>query len=269
MMKAIKLRLIHWDSSIAQERAAELIRAGFQVEADLLKDPADIKELKVNPPDVFLIDLSRQPSHGLEIALYIRLSKPTRNIPIVFIGGEPEKVEKVRSKLPDAVYTVWDSAPEAIRQALDNPPLNPAVPNSVLDGYSDAPLVKKLGIKQGMTVSVLGLPGGFLPKIGALPDGVSIVEGIGEKANLILWFARSEEELSRKIPEIASATPRGGVWIIWPKKTGSLKSDLTQVVVRKFGLASGLVDYKVCSVDETWSGLLFAKRKTKSSKKTK
>jgi hypothetical protein len=260
MMKTTKLRLILWDSSIARERAAELMRAGFQVEADLLKNPADIKELKVNPPDVFLIDLSRQPSHSLEIALYIRLSKPTRHIPIVFIGGEPEKVEKVRSKLPDAVYTVWDSAPDAIRKAVKNPPVNPAVPKSVLDGYSDAPLVKKLGIKQGMTVSVLGLPGDFLPKIGALPEGVSIVEGIGEMADLILWFARSEDELSRKLPEIAATAPRGGVWIIWPKKTGSLKSDLTQAVVRKLGLAAGLVDYKVCSVDETWSGLKFARR---------
>jgi CheY-like chemotaxis protein len=262
IMKKLKIRLIHWDSAAAGERAAGLVQAGFHVVADIPKGQEDMKALKLNPPDVFLIDLSRQPSHGLEMALYIRIGKPTRNVPIVFVGGEAEKVERVRAKLPDAVYTDWESAPNALRRAVENPPSDPVVPKSILDGYSGTPLAKKLGIKQGITVSLLNAPDSFSAKLEGLPENPKVVEGINKEAGLILWFIRTGDELSEKIAGLVPSVPGGGIWMIWPKKTGSLKSDLSQAAVRKLGLASGLVDYKVCSVDDDWSGLKFARRKT-------
>jgi hypothetical protein len=79
---------------------------------------------------------------------------------------------------------------------------------------------------------------------------------------LILWFVPTRSVLLHRIKRMAALTPDGGMWIIWPKKSSGLPSGLTQNVVRAQGLAAGIVDYKVCAVDETWSGLLFARRKT-------
>ena len=260
-MKNIRIKLIHWDAKQIEIKASELAASGFGVDADIIKSQAYMKALKMNPPDVFVIDLSRQPSRGLEMALYIRLSKPTRNIPIVFVEGEPEKVEKVRLRLPDAFYTGWGSAAETIREAVKNPPAKPAVPKSVFDGYSGTPLAKKLGIKEGMMVSAVNAPSALLDEFEELPDGVALNNGLDGDSSLILWFVRSQKELSDGILKTASAVGSGGVWIFWPKKTGSLESDLSQVSVRKTGLDTGLVDHKVCSFNKDWSGLKFASRK--------
>jgi hypothetical protein len=81
------------------------------------------------------------------------------------------------------------------------------------------------------------------------------------RRTLILWFVRAKEELGSMIRAMAAGLGDGGVWIIWPKRSSGVSSDLTQNIVRAAGLAAGLVDYKVCSVDETWSGLLFSRRK--------
>lgn len=256
----MRISLIHADPAVSQQKAEPLRAAGFEVDAGPIDTQEKMKAIKTYPPDLFLIDLSRAPSHGLEIALYIRMSKPTRKIPIVFAGGEDEKVERVRSKLPDAVYTGWDAVERAIKRAIENPPAEPIVPKSIFDGYSGAPLVKKLGIKEGMIVSVIDPPPDFINKMSDLPNKVKIESNIVSESGLILWFVRSERELSKKIKSVAPSVPKGGLWIIWPKKTGSLSSDLTQASVRKAGLDIGLVDYKICSVDDDWSGLLFAKK---------
>lgn len=257
----MNIRLIHADPAVSQQKAEPLRAAGFEVDAGPIDTQEKMKSIKTNPPDLFLIDLSRAPSHSLEIALYIRMSKPTRNTPIVFAGGEPDKVERVRSKLPDAVYTGWETVEKTIKRAIENPPADPVVPKSIFDGYSGTPLAKKLGIKEGMIVSVLDPPPDFINKMSDLPDEVKIENNISTESGLILWFVRSEKELSERITILAPVAPKGGLWIVWPKKTGSLRSDLTQVSVRKTGLDAGLVDYKVCSVDDDWSGLKFARRK--------
>jgi len=83
----------------------------------------------------------------------------------------------------------------------------------------------------------------------------------GHGRQLILWFVVIRRDLDRQIRKMAALTPGGGMWIIWPKKSSGLPSDLNQKIVRAQGLAAGIVDYKVCAVDETWSGLLFARRK--------
>ena len=80
------------------------------------------------------------------------------------------------------------------------------------------------------------------------------------RCDLAIWFTRSSDELRRRVARMGDYAGRDGLWILWPKKTSGVPSDLTQAVVRKLGLASRLVDYKVCSVDGTWSGLRFTQR---------
>lgn len=95
----------------------------------------------------------------------------------------------------------------------------------------------------------------------ALPKEKMGVKGKSEDRRLILWFVKSQRDLERNIAKMASRTPDGGLWIIWPKKRPGFQSDLNQNTVRAAGLGAGIVDYKICSVDMTWSGLLFARKK--------
>ncbi len=129
-----------------------------------------------------------------------------------------------------------------------------------LAGYSGTPLVKKLGIKPGMTVAVIGSPKGFRDELVDLPDDVRLTMQTSKPADLVIWFALDRRALAGGIAT-ALRVMTSGLWIAWPKKSSTLKSDITEDDVRNTGLAHGVVDYKVCAINETWSGLKFAKRK--------
>ena len=121
-------------------------------------------------------------------------------------------------------------------------------------------LCRGVGIKAGHVVALLNAPAGFAQTLGDLPSGASLVDGPGSDADLAIWFSRSLACLEHDLPSILVAAQHAPVWIAWPKKASGVKSDLSQQVVRKTGLAAGMVDYKVCSIDATWSGLLFTVR---------
>ncbi|MGH9650540.1 MAG: DUF3052 family protein [Terriglobales bacterium] len=134
-------------------------------------------------------------------------------------------------------------------------PANPA-------GYSGTPLPKKLGIKPGSVVALMCAPKGFRKTLGLLPEGAKLRADADQDCALTLWFTRSRKELERGMRRAAKMARQGPVWIIWPKQASGMATDLREQLVREAGLAAGLVDYKVCAVDATWSGLLFARRKS-------
>ena len=128
-------------------------------------------------------------------------------------------------------------------------------------GYSGTPLAKKLGIKTGFRVALIGAPEGFRRELGELPAEVSFVTSLASQLELILFFAKSQSELTRNFSTLAlKLTPAGMLWIAWPKKASGVPTDLSDNVVREIGLAAGLVDVKVCAVNEIWSGLKFVIR---------
>ncbi len=130
-------------------------------------------------------------------------------------------------------------------------------------GYSGTPLVKKLGIKSGMTVALVGAPEQFERLLVGLPDDVTLVRGGTAKAHLILWWPASAKDLASRAKAIEQRmAPGGGLWGAWAKKASGIKTDLTEDVFRDVCLPIGLVDYKVCAISEIWSGLKFARRKT-------
>lgn len=123
-------------------------------------------------------------------------------------------------------------------------------------GYSGAPLVRKLGVKTGARLALLGAPPGFETTLGELPAGVSIRRQARGPVDVIVAFFVLRRDLERRLPALCAAlAPAGGLWVAWPKRTSGVATDLTENVVRELGLAAGLVDNKVCAVDETWSGL--------------
>jgi len=128
-------------------------------------------------------------------------------------------------------------------------------------GYSGTPLAQKLGIKPGFRVVLVGAPEGFRQELGELPDDISFLTRIASQLDLILFFTQSQSELTRNFPRLASKlAPAGMLWIAWPKKSSGVATDLADYHVRQIGLDAGLVDVKVCAVNEIWSGLKFVIR---------
>ena len=128
-------------------------------------------------------------------------------------------------------------------------------------GYSGTPLLKKLGIKEGATVALLAAPPNFARTLAPLPDGVEIREHARGKLDVIVFFATRERELVRRFPAMARALqPAGGLWVAWPKKASCVATDLTFDPVQQTGLDCGLLDNKVCAIDDTWSALRFVYR---------
>ncbi len=257
--------LIHWKPAEGEERAAALREAGYDAAVLAPANAAELRALRACPPDAFIIDLTRLPSQGRAVALDLRCARSTSAVPIVFAGGEPEKIARARELLPEAVFAEWSGMAGALGRAIAQPPSAPARrTGGAMAAYSGAPLVKKLGIRENSTVALLGAPEGFETALAPLPDGVRLARQARGGADIILLFARSRAEAERRFGGAARALkPRGGLWLVWPKQASGLATDLTQAAVRSFGLDAGLVDYKICAVDQTWSGLLFARRRVR------
>lgn len=130
-------------------------------------------------------------------------------------------------------------------------------------GYSGTPLPRKLGIKPGHRVAILNAPPDFDAGFVELFDHVKIAKSLRGTANfdVVLLFCRKMADLQRNFEKSRTRLAQtGGLWIAWPKKASGVPTDLGDAVVREFGLAAGLVDNKVCAVDETWSALRFVIR---------
>jgi len=130
----------------------------------------------------------------------------------------------------------------------------------VTAGYSGTPLPKKLGIKEGHRVALLAPPPGFDLD---LPSGATLHKGgRGQKPfDVMLLFVKRAADLYKKFEPAAKRLQQdGGLWIAWPKKASGMQTDVGEALVREYGLEQGLVDNKICAVDETWSGLRFVIR---------
>lgn len=127
-------------------------------------------------------------------------------------------------------------------------------------GYSGTPLPRKLGIKPEHRVWLVGAPEGF--ELAGLPPGVQLHRRAGrEPYDVILAFFDEQAALRRRFDGLRERLDKaGGLWIAWPKKSSGVPTDLTENVIRDYGLTTGMVDNKVCAVDETWSGLRFVVR---------
>jgi hypothetical protein len=252
--------LFHWNDREAGERVARLRAAGFAgLRPPKLDGPEGLRALRESAPDAVVIDLSRLPTQGRDVALVLRERKATRNVPLVFVEGDPAKVEGIRRLLPDAAYATWDRIGPALRAAIARPPAEPLVPASRMAGYSGTPLPRKLGIKPESTVALVGAPAGFEATLGEIPPGAKLRRRGSAPADLTLWFVRSMRELESGVAGEARSLGPSGLWILWPKRASGVKTDVTETQVRSAGLGAGLVDFKICAVDATWSGLKFTR----------
>jgi hypothetical protein len=256
------VRLICWKEDLARERAALLKAARLDVDASPLNTSRLIGRIMENPPSAIVIDLDRMPSHGLAVGVVLRRSASARRIPLVFAGGAEEKVTRVRQELPDAVFTPWSAVAASIRRAVKSAPAEPVKPRPLVERYQSSGLVRKLGFKPGMHCALLQAPEGFEERLDDLPENLEFQPKITAQTSLVIWFVRSRAEMEFAADRASLRLPQGAsLWIVYPKRSGRHAADFVQADVRAAALAVGLVDYKICAVDEDWTGLKFARRK--------
>lgn len=255
-----RVLLVHWNAAEAREYAQKLEKLGHNPRVMFDRDSETLQRIRQFPPDIFLVDLSRLPMQGREIAAYFRRQKSTQSVPILFVSRDADRIANARKLLPDAQFAEWKGIKAAIAKAFRSLPISPVVP-ATMAGYSGSPLPKKLGIRDGHSVALVNAPERFERKLEPLPPGAQVSDE-PSAANVAILFAESEAVLVRDFRPLAKALPeKTALWIAWPKQTSGIATDLKENVVREFGLAAGWVDYKVCAIDETWSGLCFARRK--------
>lgn len=127
-----------------------------------------------------------------------------------------------------------------------------------MSGYSGTPLLKKLGIKPGFRIFVFQAPAEYFDWLSPLPVDVNISQRLSGRFDFIHIFVKDHKTFSAQIlKSMKCLNSDGMIWVSWPKKSSGIVTDLNENIIRDFGLKSGLVDIKVCAVDETWSGLKF------------
>lgn len=257
-----RVLVIHRKPAIAVERARRLSADGLQADAYQALGSRGFRDIRANPPDAILIDLTELPSYGRAIAVLLREQKSTRNIPLVFLKGDPEKAARVREVFSDALFAIWPNVAPVVLRAIERAPSEAAAPN-----VGGIPLAKKLKIAPGSAVAILEAPESIRKMLGPLPKGVRFEKKIAD-ADLALFFVKSAAVLGRALPRMAAQMAAGKtLWICWPKRASSIPCDLTLVSIRAMVAGYDMVDSKICAVDETWSGAAITKRRQRSQSK--
>jgi hypothetical protein len=256
----MRVHLVHWDPVDGRGHTAALTALGHTVRylPEVTGTPL-MRALRSGDAEVFLIDLSRRPSHGREIGLALRSSPATRHRPIVFAGGDPDTVARLRTLLPDAAFTTWGRVKTALPRALKQQPAAPVVPPDAL--YAARTLGQKLGLAKDEVIAVMNGPAGVARLLAPLPAGARLTASPSATAHRFVWFVKSARELHLALGTLAALVTTQVAWLAWPKTASGVKTDLNGNVVREAALAAGFVDFKVCSVDQTWSGLAVKRRK--------
>jgi len=129
-------------------------------------------------------------------------------------------------------------------------------------GYSGKPLAVKLGIKPGSTLVLVDSPTGIEQTLAPLPEDVTLRRGNRGNREMTIWFVTARAEFERRFEAVARAVGEGTLWMAWPKRSSGVETDLTEDTIREVALPTGLVDSKVCAIDETWSGLRLTRRRS-------
>lgn len=253
-----RVRVLHWKAVEAEPFFRVLKDAGHSIEYEEEFRTELMRSWRKSPPDVFVIDLSRLPSQGKEIAIALRQSPATRVTPIVFCQGEEQKVASVRALMPDALYCNLSNLEDSISSALSAKATSGVVPPAMMDRYGERTAAQKLGIQPGSKVALFEPPPRVESILGELPGEVEFVDG---PADVTLCFLHDPDSLRQAFSDLRSQASKTRLWMLWQKKNSTHHSGVTEPAVREAGLSLGLVDYKICSVDKNWSAMLFARKR--------
>jgi hypothetical protein len=245
----VRVVVVHYDLDEAAALADRLRREGIDAEPYRFLGTRGFRHIRENPPAAVLIDLMRMPSYGRAMGGMLRETKSTRSIPLVFLEGDPEKTARVREALPDAIFAPLGRLAPALKRAVKTAPADPVVP------ARNVSVAYKLRVRAGDTVSLIGAPEGFESH---LPGAAVRRSRDGE---VVLLFVKSAAALGRELPRLATAPPRA-LWVLWPKRASRAAGDLSLPGIHDACAPLGLVAYKTCSVDDTWSAAAVSRRRS-------
>jgi CheY-like chemotaxis protein len=260
------IRLIHCDAQQGMERAEEIQRWGHKVVYNAA-EPLVYRDIRQQKPDLVLIDLSRLPSHGREVGNWLIQTRSTRSIPFIFVEGAAEKRERVKKDIELARFANYETLNAAIQDVVLSHPrefVSVARRSKTHQpaGYSSTPLCKKLGLQPNATVHLLNAPPHFKSLLIDLPQNIKFKTQRRGRLSQVIWFVKDRYKLESLASKLADALDcQGYVWICWPKQSSGVTTDVTQAEVRRCGLKAGLIDYKTCAIDSTWSALKFSHRR--------
>lgn len=252
------ITVIHWKAAEAASLLELLRNAGYTVEYEEGFSRGSMQAWRQKPPSAFVIDLSRLPSHGREIAIALRQSPKTRQVPIVFSGGKPEKIEPIQALFPDAAFCREADVAAALKQA--KPPEKPVRPIAIMDRYGSRSVAEKLGIREGSAVRLIDAPGHVEAVLTPLPANVEFTE---DAAGVTLCFIHGVDEARAKISALRNVARKAKLWILWRKKGAPGHAGVDGNFIRETAIGLGLVDYKICAVGDVWSAMAFARRTEK------
>jgi hypothetical protein len=256
------VRLFHWRPVEARGLIERLRRAGFEVLYKEETQSPSVRELRDSGVAAIVIDLSRLPSHGRYVGAWVRGSKSIRRLPLVFAGGEPDKVAAIHREMPDAVYTSLAALPESIKKAIAHPLKDPVVPRQMMESDPARTTAQKLGIAENSAVGLIDAPRDYARVVGPLPKGAFFAEDPGGQAcPVTLWFVHDAHEFESALSVLRRLVSKTRLWIAWPKG----RSDgLNGNFIRQAAQGVGLVDYKICRLNETWSSMALTLKRPRS-----
>jgi hypothetical protein len=248
------VQIIHWKPEEAGSLVEACRAAGFEAECG--NTP---RVLRARVPDAVVIDLNRLPSHGREVGVWMREAKKTRHVPIVYVDGDPDKVERIRAMLPDATFTTAARIRAALKSAVRKGVAQPSIPPPAIERFGGRSAAQKIGIKPGMRVAVIDPAPGYEALLGALPDGAELIEDPAKPQLLTLWFIHSFDGLMNSLDAMRRIAPRTRLWIVW-RKGGTREVTFHSILTA--GSEVGLALSKLCAVNTQWSAVWLVPRKT-------
>ena len=254
-----RVRIVHWKAPEAGPLIEACRACGFEVEYDDVRFGALAKMIRAKPPDALVIDLTGLPSHGRDSAIYLRRTKYARHIPLIFVNGAAEKVEAIRQQLPDATFCTTKQICARVKSACAKGVKDPVLPPGAMDRYGSRTVAQKLGIKEGSRVALIDPPRDYAAALGELPEDVELIEDPDSVHTVTLWFVRDPRAYQAGLRRMSAIADRTKLWVVWKKGPTSILRDN---LVRETAIEAGLVDYKICAVNEQWSAMAFARRKS-------
>ncbi len=251
-----RVLLLHWKQEEIAELAAR-ISPGFDVDACV---PVNSEGMKVlaqrDVPSVLVVCLDRLPSHGHAVAHHYRNRKATRHVPVVFVGGVPEKVEKIRAVMPGTRFCSWKTVVKTVREACENPivSLADAVKSKP---QPERPLYLKLFLREGMHVALLAAPRDLSSLVPDLPFELDITEEPRRNTDLTMWFVRSAAELDDGFAWITAKMAKPRIWVFYSRQN---PERVTWASVSEIAAPYGLGQFKVLRLDNQWTGVAFGRR---------
>ena len=251
-----RVLVIHRKPALAEERARRLSAEGRDASAYPAVGPGSFRGIRADPPDAILIDLTELPSYGKVMGALLREQKGTRNIPLVFLKGDPGKAAQILELLPGAVIANLTDLAPAILRAIKKAPKEAPPPNAPA-----VPVWKKLRIREGSVVALLNPPATVQEMLAPLPTGVRTQKEV-DGASLILLFVKSTATLARALPDLApQIEPGRTLWVCWPKRSSGEPCDLTANSIRDMARGVGMIDSKLCAMDQTWSATALSRKR--------